>query len=119
MPIIFLILLDYPLNSYAEEVEKGVCASHPKTSLDKFKELVISAIGLKKCFDPSASALQKALSCSKPCCIIAGLTSGYVAENSAVDTKVHTVATLCCVSSWNAYAVLLYANRKKTIISKE
>lgn len=114
-PILFFIILDYPLKSYAEEtiglVDKTDKSSNSK--LGKFRDLGISVIGLKKCLDPSATPLQKALSCSRPCCLIAGLTASYISENSAVGSKVYLAATACAAGSWSAYGALLIFDRKK------
>jgi len=87
-PIIFII---YPLRSYAED--KDTCpnpeAGKLRSKSDQCRELVISLIGLKKCLDPRATSLQKALYSSRPCCLVAGLTAGCIAENSSAGSKLH------------------------------
>jgi hypothetical protein len=122
LPIIFVGFLVYPLDAYAEEItglaNKAGEKTCPNTKLGQAKELGISLIGLKKCLDPCATPLQKVLYCSRPCCILAGITSACVAEKSPVGSKMHAVATACCIASWNTYGLLLVVDRDKTRIKK-
>lgn len=120
IPIVSLVIIGSPLYSHAEEItglaNKAGEKTCPNSKLGQAKELGVSLIGLKKCLDPCATPLQKALYYSRPCCILAGITSACVAENSPVGSKLHAAATACCIASWNAYGVLLVVDRDKTII---
>jgi hypothetical protein len=107
------IFLTYPLSSYAVEVnnvEENTC---PNTKSAALKHLVLSLIGIAKCKDPSATTLQKVIYCARPCCMVAGLTSGYVSEFSTPGSRVHKFASLCCASSWSAYSFLVFFDPEK------
>ena len=123
IPIVILVISGSPLYSYAEEItgaDKGTCPNPkgPKSKLDQYRELGISIIGLKKCLDPRSTPLRKALYCSRPCCIVAGLTSGFIVEKSAIDTPLHKAAAVCCALSWSTYGVLLFFDQDKTKIKQ-
>lgn len=121
IPIIFIVILDYPLTSYAEYIGKDTCPnpSPPKSNLDKYRELGLSVLGLKKCLDPCVTPFQNVWYCTRPCCIIAGLTAGCIAEKSPIGTPLHKAASVCCASSWATYVVLINLDPKKTLISKK
>jgi len=113
-PVVMFLLLA-PVRAYAEEVNE---VKIPQTKKDKAFALITSVAGVKKCFDPSATPLQKALYCSRSCCMIAGFTAGCVSENTQPGTRIHEIATSCCISSWVTYGILLKCDRNKTIIKK-
>jgi hypothetical protein len=68
----------------------------------------MSVLGLSKCFDPRATKLQKLLYCTRLCCLLAGITAGYIAEKTSVTSKTHKIASICCSSSWAVYTILLH-----------
>lgn len=110
-PLIFGMLLFTPLRALAAE---GVVK--PDSDVDAKKgrrggvgSLVSSTIGLKECFDPTVPLTIKAVYCTKPCCVLAGLTAGCIADNSPVGSKIHKAATLCCLTSWSVYSYLVFA----------
>ncbi len=67
--------------STAEDIDKGIYPNPigPKSKLKKYRELGIFFAGLKKCLDPSATPLQKALYYSRP--IVVGLTFRVYCRN--------------------------------------
>jgi hypothetical protein len=127
LSLIVFITLSYPLNSYAEETvdsldklvdkaDKNTCSS---SRVSKFRHLVISLIGLKKCLDPRATRIQKALYCSRPCCLVTGLAASYLSEHSTFGSPIHKIATVCCASSWSAYTFLLFFDSEKIEIKAD
>lgn len=105
---IFLVLA--PVRAYAQEVSDQ---KPPQTINEKAVAIAQTATGLSKVLDPSTTALQKVVFGSRACCLVSGLTFGYVASKSPIGSKVNKAATLCCVGSWNAYAALLFLNENK------
>jgi hypothetical protein len=116
LPVIALI---YPLNSYAVEIVNKVDENrYANTNSPTFRHLAISLLGLSKCSDPCLTSIQKIIYCARPCCLIAGLTSGYVSKSSPFGSRVHKLSSLCCASSWSAYTFLVFLDPEKLEIKK-
>lgn len=106
--IIFLLFA--PIKAYAQEVTDQ---KPPQTKSDKALAVVQTVTGIKKVFDPSTTGLQKVIFGSRACCLVSGLTFGYVANKSPIGSKAHAAATACCIGSWNAYGILLVLDKNR------
>jgi hypothetical protein len=106
LPISIIILGSRPANGIEKTGENLKLSSSNR-------QLFLSILGIKKCLDSTTTPMDKVRFCSRPCCLLMGLTSQYITENVTPYSKLHYLATACCTLSINLYAASLLYNGKK------
>jgi hypothetical protein len=66
--------------SVADKTETGVSPSPSSCKKWSITKFLIEFSGLRKCLDPNRSRVEKAIYCSRVCCMIFGFTTGAPPE---------------------------------------
>jgi len=110
--VLLLASLTLPLSVLALDESESI-AQKPKSLSAKAKTLVLTALGLRIYWDPTATTYQKVIAAGKFGCCSSAVITGAAANIFPVGTPYHLALSICCAGSWTAYSGMLLDSGKK------